>query len=103
MLIQGTKIPLTIEFDQDVSQMNKLIITAWTIKKELLKRWDKEDLTIDGDTVTCPLDEEDTKNFPDAAITIEAKGLDEDDTAIFWDSICVDMVSRNDKIISLDE
>ena len=101
MLIQGTSNPLVIEFDQDVTDFAKLIITAWTVKKVLLKKWEKADLTIEENTVICPLTEEETKAFPATAITIEAKGLDEDDTPIFWDEICVEMVPRNDKNISL--
>lgn len=101
MLIQGTNSPLVIQFDQDVSTMDKLVISLWSLTGEMIKEWDLDELTIEGDTAICPLTEAETKTYPSTIVTIEAKGIDSDGDMVFWDQMDVKMVKRRDKVISL--
>lgn len=101
MLIQGTNSPLVIQFDQDVSTMDKLVISLWSLTGEMIKEWDLDELTIEGDTAICPMAEAETKTYPNTIVTIEAKGIDSDGDMVFWDQMDVMMVKRRDKVISL--
>ena len=101
MLVQGTNAPLELQFDRDLSDMDKLVVTLWSLSGDLIKAWDEEELTIEEDVVLCPLTESETAAFPNTFVTVEAKGLDEDGATLFWDQITVQMVKRNDRIIAL--
>ena len=103
MIVQGTNNPLVIQFDQDVSEMASLIITMWSLSGTMVKKWETEDMTIEDDTAICPLTEAESKAFPGTVVTIEAKGLDSEGAAVFWDRMDVKMVRRNDKNIPLEE
>lgn len=102
MIVQGTKNPLVIQFDRDLSDIPTIIITMWSLSGSLVKEWDTEDVTIEGDTAICPLTEAESKDFPGTVVTLEAKGLDADGAAVFWDRMDVKMVRRNDRNISLE-
>ena len=102
MLIQGTSEPLVIRFDRDLTDVSALIISLWKPPGTLLKKYYLSDVGVDGDTVSCPLTEEESAEFP-AVIRIEAKGLDAEGAQIFWDAIDVDILYRYDRDIRLAE
>lgn len=105
MIIQGSNNPLVIQFDQDMSGYDTLVITVWkgisAGTYNILKRWNKADLTVSGDTVTCPLTEAETKTFPASSVNVEAKALNDDGDTIFWAEMDVNVMFRRDRIISL--
>ena len=101
-MIQGTNIPLKVIFDADVTDVPMLVITLW-YRKTLLKRWDKEDMTIEKDTVYLPLEQTETMAFPDGSMTLEAKGLNESGQVIFWEEMNVGNRPRRDRGIILPE
>lgn len=105
MIIQGSNNPLVIQFDASVADMPVLLVTLWSdtagYPNKLLKSWDREQMTIDDDTVVCPLTETETKAFPNGNLVLEAKGLDEDGNTIFWDQYELDVMTRRDRIILL--
>lgn len=100
MIIQGTNIPLTITFDEDISDIPVLLVTLWKDRKEL-KRWEKGDMSIEGDTATLPLLESETMAFPPGPSTVEAKGLTENGQTIFWDEYNVHIYPRRDRNIPI--
>lgn len=102
MLIQGTNTPITLTFDIDVtSTMQSLVATLWTRSGELLKRWEMSDMTINGTTVTLPLNEDETKWFPDGVLKMEIKGLNQGGQTIFWEEEEVLVKLRKDRGIDL--
>ena len=101
MIVQGTNAPLELQFDRDLSDMDKLVVTLWSLSGDLVKAWDEDELTIEEDTVLCPLTESETATFPNSWVVVEAKGLDAEGATIFWDEIEVQIVKRNDRIIAL--
>ena len=107
MIIQGSNNPLVIQFDTSVSDMPKLVVTLWNDEAgypyKPLKSWDETQMTIDDDTVVCPLDEAETKEYPNGRLIIEAKGLDSDMNTIFWDQYPLKVKERRDRIIKLTQ
>jgi hypothetical protein len=100
MLIQGSNNPLVIQFDAAVDTLPKLVITLWSdtpgnIGKPL-KTWEREDMTISGDTAICPIGELETKEYYGDFLILEAKGLDGDGNTIFWDEYSIDLKHRRD-------
>lgn len=69
--------------------------------KKLVKKWEKQDVVINEDTVMCPLTESETASFPVDTLTIEIKGIDAEDQIVFWESSTVDVVSRHDSTFRL--
>ena len=110
MIIQGSNNPLVIQFDTSIADMPSLIITLWEDKQdkceqvsEMVKRWNKEDMTISNDTAICPLSEEETKNISTRYLILEAKGLDINGNTIFWDQYKLYIKARRDRIITLTQ
>lgn len=105
MIIQGSNNPLIIQFDAEIENIPTLVVTLWKDKagytSELIKRWEAEDMTIEGDTAVCELTEDETRKFPASGLVIEAKGLDENGNTIFWDQYAVDIGQRRDRVIML--
>lgn len=102
MIIQGTNIPIVITFNSDVSSCKKLVATLW-ISNKLVKKWETEDMTIDRDTVTLPLDEDETRTFMKGNAMLDVKGLNIVDEIIFWEEAQIQIVERRDKEIDLIE
>lgn len=52
MIIQGSNVPLTIQFDANVAEIPKLVVTLWNDSsiRKLIKKWEKSDMTISEDT-----------------------------------------------------
>ena len=103
MIVQGTNVPLEITFDRNVSTVPVLVVTIWNQARTLLKKWEKEDMTIDGAVVTLPLTEEETADWPTKQVVLEAKGLNEEEQTIFWDKAIVPVGCRYDRSIRLVE
>ena len=104
-LVQGSNVPLTIKFDSSVENLSKLVVTLWSDIRANgpLKQWEKADMTISGDTVICPLTEDETKSFPKTILVVEIKALDGNGDTAFWQEVPIKVVPRRDKIITLTD
>lgn len=102
MIIQGSNIPITITFDQDITDIPVIVATLWG-HGSMIKRWDMVDIEIEDDTAVLPLTEEETASLPCGFIALDVKGLDEDGNTIFWDEASIRVLSRRDKGIMLTE
>ena len=102
MLIQGANNPLVIQFDDSVEDLDALVITLWRETK-LIKQWNKNEMLIDGDTVVCPLTEEETDRIISTPHNLEIKGVDENGYTIFYEKQELPVLYRNDKAIVLAE
>lgn len=110
MIIQGSNNPLVIQFDISVADMPALTVTLWADKEnkceqysEKIKQWNKSDMTIQNDTIICPITEEETKNISARYLILEAKGLDSNENTIFWDQYKLYVKARRDRVISLTQ
>lgn len=107
MIIQGSNYPLVVQFNEDISEIPKILITLWqdinATKSVLLKKWEKSDMRISGDTAVCPLSESVTRRLPLRTLVVEIKGLDENGNEIFYEQDEQGVYRRRDKDISLIE
>ena len=101
MIIQGSNLPITVTFDQDITDIPLIVATLWAGQGSMIKRWDMADMEIEGDTATLPISEEETSALPCGFIALDVKGLDEDRNTIFWDEASIRVLSRRDKGIAL--
>ena len=102
-LVQGSNVPLTIKFDSSVENLPKLVVTLWSDMRpgQPLKMWELSDMTVSGDTVICPLTEDETATMPKSVLTVLAKGLDSNGQTVFWDEYPLNTLARKDRIIKL--
>ena len=106
MLIQGSNNPIVIKFDRSVDTIPVLVVSLWDKLSpgiEPLKAWEREDMTIDGDTAICPNSESETVSMPNDGLILEAKGLDSNRNTVFWDRCEVDVLKRHDRVIRLTQ
>ena len=103
MLIQGTNVPLVVIFDADISAIPILVITLWGRNGYKIKQWNKDDMTVDEDTASLPITEDESAAFPAGSVILEAKGLTNGGTTIFWDEVSVAIRARRDKVIRLTQ
>ena len=101
MIIQGSNLPIVVTFDEEVSELTKIVGSLWAGKNKL-KQWDTEDILVDGHTATFPLDEDETKTFPSGTVTFEIKGVDDGQT-VFWEKEKLKVLERNDRNIDMVE
>ncbi len=101
MIIQGSNNPITLTFDSDLADIPTLVATLWLGKGNMLKRWDKSDMDIDGSTAALPLTEEETAAINGGYIALDVKGVDEYGSIIFWDEATLRVLCRRDSGISL--
>jgi hypothetical protein len=101
MIIQGSNNPITLTFDSDLTDIPTLVATLWLGRGIMLKRWDKSDMSIDGEVVTLPLTEEETAQMGGGTIVLDVKGLDEDGYTIFWEEASLRVLPRRDHGITL--
>lgn len=106
MVIQGSNNPLVIKFNTSVEGLTELVVSLWDKSKNgengrFLKSWRKADMTVDGDTVVCPMTEQLTQALPNTSVSVLAKGLDEEGETVFWDEYTLPVKARMDKGISL--
>ena len=97
---QGSNNPLVIEFDEPVT-IPVLSVSLWDSRGNTLKSWKTDDVTIDGQRIICPLEENETADFPSGEQTLEIKGVDEEGYTVFWNQCTVQVMSRCDKNIHL--
>ena len=100
MIIQGTNIPIQLTFEQDVSGLTKLVATLWQSGK-LLKQWERADMTIIGNVVTLPLNEDETRTWKKGKIKLEVKGLNRSNQVLFWEEAFTEVLSRDDRNVDL--
>lgn len=100
MLIQGTNVPIKIVFDMSVAGFPKIVATLWSGTK-LLKTWELEDMTVQGDTIYLPLDEDETRKFKKGKLRLETKGLNSSGQTVFWEEAIIEVGERKDKDIDL--
>ena len=107
MIIQGSNNSLVIQFDQSVATIPTLVVTLWRDLigrgSQKVKEWQRDDMTIDDDTVICEITEAETAALPAQQLVIEAKGLDGSGNTVFWDEYRIDVKNRRDKVIKLTE
>ena len=104
MIPQGSNSPIMIKLDTDISEIPRLIVTLWkagSSGSNYIKKWEKTDMTINGDTAACPLTEAETKALPVGTHPLEIKGLDATGNAIFWSDCFVSVLGRRDKVITM--
>ena len=102
MIIQGTNIPIKVTFESSVDSYKNIAATLW-IQGKLAKSWmrDKGEMSVEGTTVTLPVDEDETRKFAKGTAVIEVKGLNIMDEVVFWEEAEIEVVSRRDKNIEL--
>ena len=98
MIIQGSNLPIVIEFDEEVENIPALEIGLYHGDDEL-KHWSKNNLIIDGSVISAPLKQSETINFPADSVMIEIKWLDSDGITWFADTIKSRVMSRRDRTI----
>lgn len=101
MIIQGSNLPIIITFDEDMSSlvdwsMSLFMENKRTKEQTLLRHWGLHDIAIDGATVSAPLTEEETVEFPVGVATLEMKWLTQDETIFHSDIIRIRIAERND-------
>ena len=101
MIIQGSNNPITLTFDADLAEIPTIVATLWLGQGNMLKRWDKNDMGIEGNTATLPLTEEETAALSGGNIALDVKGVDADGNIIFWDEAYMRVLPRRDSGISL--
>lgn len=101
MILQGSNLPILIIFDDDLDDVADMVVSLWRRKGQELKRWETNDLAIEGNTVTLPITEAETAALPEGYNTLEVKGLDENGYTIFWEDVQVLVGDRKDKGIMI--
>lgn len=96
MLIQGTNIPIKIVFDMSVETFPKLVATLWSGTKRV-KKWEKSDMTVQGDTIYLPLEEDETRTYKRGKMTLNVKGLNSSNQTVFWQEATIEVGERKDK------
>jgi len=98
MIIQSSNEPIIIKFSEDMTQI-PMRITLWDNTNNKLKEWTNSDLIIENDTVTAPLKQEETAEFPKCMAKLEIKWLDSDKITKFSKKITIEITDRNDKTV----
>ena len=101
MIIQGSNNPITLTFSEDIADIPTLVATLWAGSGQMIKRWDKADMGIDGEVVTLPLTEEETAALNGGNIALDVKGVDAYGNIVFWDEAGVRVLPRRDHSITL--
>ena len=99
MIIQGTNIPITLTFPVSLDDAREIEISLQSENGGELKHWNKDTVTVDGNTVYCSLTQEETILFPVCRCRIEIKWLDENGRANFADVIYDRISYRADKTV----
>ena len=105
MIPQGSNSPIIIKLDTDLAEIPRLVVTLWKAGSGTnpIKKWEKEDMVINGDKVACPLTEAETKSLPIGTLPLEIKGKDANGNMIFWQNCFVSVLGRRDKVITLTQ
>ena len=100
MILQGTNIPITVEFEQSVEGFPKLVATLWGQGK-LLKKWEKPDMTISTSVIQLPVDEDETRKWKKGKAKLDIKGLNQLNQTVFWEDAIITIEPRDDKDVDL--
>lgn len=101
MLIQGTNAPITIEFDDDTS--NILDMSVALVKDDkTLTHWSKEEINLEGVFAYCPLTQDKTMVLPTGYVTLEVKWTNKDGEVNFADLVTLKVEKRVDSTILLE-
>ena len=106
MLIQGSNDPIVVTFDQSVANVPQLAASLWRRFNPAsgpIKVWTREDMTINDDTAILPMTVEETAALSPGDVTLEVKGLTAGGSTIFWGSVVIPVLRRNDRVIDLQE
>ena len=97
MIVQGMNSPVVITFDEDVSGFDELVVSLWDPKRpeRAVKVWQMEEMTIDADTVSCPVTQEMSAAWPSGQLVLEAKGVT-GGTTVLWDRVPISCGHRYD-------
>lgn len=102
MLVPGTNVPIQVTFDSSVASFKKIVATLWQQNKQI-KKWERDDMTVSGMTITLPLKEDETKKFKKGKAKLEIKGLNGTNQTVFWEEATIEIGDRRDKDIDLIE
>lgn len=102
MIIQGTNVPVILNFPVSLSGAKEVEVSLTTVGGKELKHWSRDSLTIDGSTVCCGLTQEETITFPVGECRIEIKWLDESGQTNFANVIRDRIAFRSDRTIMED-
>lgn len=103
MIIQGSNKPITLTFEEDISAIPIIVATLWAGYGNMIKRWDKTDMTIEEDTAELPLTEAETAEMNGGSIALDVKGLDDIGNIIFWEEVPIMVLPRRDRSITMGE
>lgn len=95
-IIQGSNIPIVLEFENDMATASKIEASLNNGDAEL-KHWSIDDVEIEDNLISLPLYESETMDFEGGTVRLEVKILDADDIIIFYNEIKLKVVSRFDK------
>ena len=104
MIIQGSNLPITISFDEDMSNIKDWSMSLFGENKRgeadiLLKHWGIEDVDIDGETISAPLTESETLGFIPGVAVLEIKWLSDEDTIYQSETYRIRICGRQDKTL----
>lgn len=92
-IIQGSNNPIVCRFrgaSEKIVMISAMLIQYSTTVKE----WTTEDVTVDGDLLILPLTESDTMNLGNGNITLDIKGLTDDNRILFADLVKIKVCKR---------
>lgn len=98
MIIQGTNCPIIFTFSESMENILDIEISLHS-KTEEYKHWTLSDVTISGNTVTAPIKQSESIDFPVGPVLIEVKWMDANGKTNFSKEINNIIVERHDKTI----
>lgn len=102
MLIQGTNVPIKLVFSSSMATMDDLVATLWNGQGKEMKRWNMEDMTIDGVNVYLPLEESETAKYPTGKVKLEIKGVSSG-KVVFWEEKTIVVKERKDRVVDFPD
>lgn len=102
-IIQGSNAPIVLEFDDSVLNVASMSIGIYSVSGTNVKQWGKDDCQIsdDGKTVTCNLDQTDTASLDRGSYILSVKLMTEDGAIILYDEESIVVSMRKDKEVIL--
>lgn len=97
MIIQGTDLPLYLEFDGNAEEFQAISVVLINHRGYIEKRWTKDDLIITGRRAAAELTEQETMGFLPGACTISMKWRDEEGVPHFANDISQKIVAWPDR------
>lgn len=100
-IIQGSNSPLRFSFDESVEHVPEISVGVYSTGGSLIKHWDKADMIVDGDTITCNLTQQETAAMNADHAVVEVKLKEEDGTIILFERVPINIEGRHDKGVVL--